>query len=98
MQRPMGITTNSYSPKWLIKVVLNSCPGVWLIVHACSTAHEARASVVVWESVGAAQARYMYLMKTLGKIELAGPLGRGQVVKQVVYLWQRIAITHSMLV
>ena len=39
-----------------------------------------------------------YLMKTLGKINLAEPLGRGQVVKQGVYPWQRIAIAHSTLV
>ena len=39
-----------------------------------------------------------YLMKALGKIKLAEPLGRGQAVKQVVYLRQRIAIAHSMLV
>ena len=39
-----------------------------------------------------------YLMKTLCKIELAEPLGRGQAVKQVIYLRQWIAIMHSTLV
>ena len=39
-----------------------------------------------------------YLMKTLGKIKLVKPLGRGQALKQVIYPQQRIAIMHSMLV